>query len=455
MSDADGGRRDLRDVATRVLEAAKRRGATAADVLVREEQALTAGVHLGAIDKLKTARERALGLRVFFGRRSALTSTSDFSAASLDRLVEDTCSLARVTAEDPLSGLPDPEDAARAIPDLDLNDPEGAQLSVEAQIDRVRRAEAAALALDPRVTNTEGAEWEGGHSRSVLANSHGFIGEVERSGFSLYVAPIAQENGSMQRDWHYTAGCKLAQLEAPEAVGRRAGERAVRRLHARKVSTCRVPVIFDADTASSLMGHLAGAVSGTALYKGASFLIGRLGETIGPERFSVIDDGTLPARLGSVPFDGEGLAARRTVVVDRGRLASWLLDTYSARKLSLRATGNARRGIADAPVVGTHNFYLEPGPDSPEALIRSVKSGLYVTELIGFGVNPVTGDYSRGAAGIWIENGELAYPVEEITVAGNLLEIYRRIEAVANDLDFRRSVTAPTLLVGEMTVAGD
>ncbi len=369
--------------------------------------------------------------------------------------MDDTCALARATADDSASGLPDAAEMALTIPDLDLHDPEGDGLSVENQIDRVRRAEAAALAVDPRVSNIEGAEWDGGSSRTVFANTHGFVGEVARSGFSLFVAPIAVENGAMQRDMHYTAGCKLSQLETPEDVGRKAGERALRRLHARKVPTCRVPVLFDADTASSLIGHLASAASGSALYRGASFLIGKLGERIGPERLTVIDDGTLRARMGSAPFDGEGLAVRRTVVVDRGVLSSWLLDSYSARKLGLRSTGNARRGIADGPSVGAHNFYLEPGPGTPEDLIRSVKSGLYVTELIGFGVNSVTGDYSRGAAGIWIENGELAYPVEEITIAGNLLEIFTRIEAVANDLDFRRSITSPALLVGEMTVAGD
>ncbi|OGP87236.1 MAG: peptidase [Deltaproteobacteria bacterium RBG_13_65_10] len=448
-------RLDLRDVAVRVLEAAKKQGASGADAIVREEHSLSAGVHLGTIDKLKTARERSLGLRVFYGHRSAMTSTSDFSTASLDRLVMDTCALARVTAEDPTSGLPDPSELGAQPGDFDLYDPEQARLSVEDQVERVRRAEAAAMAVDKRITNSEGAEWDGGAARTVLANTHGFLGEVERTGFSLYVAPIAQENGAMQRDYYYTAGCKLSQLESPEEVGRKAGERALRRLSARKVATCRVPVIFDADNASSLLDHLAGAVSGTSLYRGASFLIGKLGERIGPERIMVVDDGTLPARLGSAPFDGEGLPTRRTIVVDRGRLASWILDTYSARKLDLQSTGNARRGISDAPTVAPHNFYLEPGKDTPEDLIRSVKRGLYVTELIGFGVNTVTGDYSRGAAGLWIENGELAYPVEEITVAGNLLEMFRRVEGIANDLDFRRSVTSPTILIGEMTVAGD
>jgi PmbA protein len=446
---------DLRDAAAQLLNAARKRGASAADAIGTENRTLTAEVYLGAIDKLKSARERALGLRVFYGHRSATASTSDFSPASLDRLVADTCALARVTAEDPYSGLPESSEIAGELRDLDLIDHEGARLPVEAQIEQVKRAEAAALDLDPRIRKTDGAEWEGKWGRTVLANTHGFMGDVEETEFSLYVAPVAEENGAMQRDLWHTAGRKLDHLDSPEALGRKAGERALRRLGARKIRTCKVPVIFDAETASSLVEHLGEAVSGTALYKGISFLMGHLGERIGPERMTVIDDGTIPSALGSGPFDGEGLEPRRTVVVDRGRLSSWLLDPYSARKLGLRSTGNAQRSISSVPSVGSNNLFLEAGPDSPEDLIRSVKSGLYVTELIGFGVNPITGDYSRGVAGIWIENGALAYPVEEITVAGNLLDMFARVEAIANDLDFRRTVTSPTLLIGEMTVAGD
>jgi PmbA protein len=446
---------DLRDAAARVLDAARKRGATAADAIGAEERSLTAGIYLGAIDKLKSARERALGLRVFYGHRSATASTSDFSAASLDRLVEDTCALAKVTAEDPCAALPDPGEMAGKLRDLDLVDREGERLSVEEQIEQVMRAEAAALDLDPRIRKTDGAEWEGKWQRTVLANTHGFMGDVEETVFSHYVAPVAEENGAMQRDAWYTAGRKLEQLDSPEVLGRRAGERALRRLGARKIRTCKVPVIFDAESASSLVEHLGEAVSGTALYKSVSFLVGKLGERIGPACMTAIDDGTIPSALGSRPFDDEGLEARRTVVVEQGRLSSWLLDTYSARKLGFRSTGNAQRSISSVPSVGTHNLYLEAGSDSPEDLIRSVKSGLYVTELIGFGVNSVTGDYSRGVAGLWIENGELSYPVEEITVAGNLLDMFARVEAIANDLDFRRAVTSPTLLIGEMTVAGD
>ncbi|MFQ5457227.1 MAG: TldD/PmbA family protein [Myxococcota bacterium] len=451
----NGGRLDLQEAAKRVLAAARARGASAADAIAVQDRALSASVYRGAIDKLKTANERALGLRVFYGARSATTSTSDFSKESLERLVEDTCALAQVTAEDPVASLPEPAEMATEFPDLDLHDPEGAALSVEEQIDRGRRAEAAARAVDPRVKNMDAGDWEGSEGRMVIANTHGFVGEVSGTEFFLYVSPIAEENGAMQRADHYTAGRKLSGLAAPEEIGRIAGERAVSRLGARKIPTARVPVIFERDSASSLIGHLGEAVAGSSVYKGTSFLIGKMGDKIGPDRMTVVDDGTIPAALGSGPFDGEGLPVRRTVVVEKGRLTSWLLDTYSARKLDLLSTGNAQRGVSSGPGVGPHNLFLEPGTERPEDLIRSVKAGLYVTELIGFGVNPVSGDYSRGVAGFWIENGELAYPVEEITIAGNLLTMYERIEAVANDLDLRRTVAAPTLLIGEMMIAGD
>jgi PmbA protein len=270
----------------------------------------------------------------------------------------------------------------------------------------------------------------------------------------LAVVPIATENGSMQRDYWYSAQRHLAKLESPEAIGRKAAERTLRRLGARKVRTCDVPVVFDADMAASLLGHLAGAVSGYALYKGTSFLLGKLGEQIAPPFINVSDDGTLVAKLGSKPFDAEGLPTRRTAVVAGGVLQSYLFDCYSARKMESASTGNAARSIADSPHVSPTNFVLQPGAASPREIIASVPSGLYVTELMGFGVNSVTGDYSRGATGIWIENGELAYPVEEITIAGNLLEMFRQIEVVGNDLSYRRSITAPTVKIARLTVAG-
>ncbi len=445
----------LESIAELLLAAARRHGATAADVVVAESDALDVGVRLGEIEKLKQARQKHLGLRVFIGDRSAVTSSADFSGEALERLAEDTCALARVVAPDPFSGLPDATDLATTIPDLDLYDPEVAALTAERAIEWATEAERAALDADPRITNSEGGECSVSTSHVVYASSLGFRGGYRDSGASLSTVPIASENGAMQRDYWYSAQRKVARLEAPAAIGRKAAARALRRLNARSVPTCEVPVVFDPETASGLLRHLAAAVSGYALYKGTSFLIGKIGERIAPDFVTVVDDGTLPGALGSKPFDGEGLATRRTVVIQQGVLTNYLFDTYSARKLKSRSTGNAARSVGSPPHVSPTNLVLQAGTVSPQEIIRSVRSGLYVTELIGFGVNAVTGDYSRGAVGLWIENGELAYPVEEITIAGNLLNMYARIEVIGNDLDFRHSVVAPTIKIARMTVAGN
>jgi PmbA protein len=289
----------------------------------------------------------------------------------------------------------------------------------------------------------------------VFANAHGFYGDFSSSNFSCSVSPIAVENGLMQRDYWYSVGRKVSRLDAPEAIGREAGRRTVRRLGARKITTCRVPVVFDPEMAGSLLGNLCSAVNGYSIYKGASYLMGRLGEKIAADSVMVYDDGRMLGGLGSKPFDGEGLPTQKTVIVDKGRLTSYLLDTYAARKLNLASTGNASRTIGEAPSASATNFYLSPGSVTPEHIIGSVKRGLYVTELIGFGINMVTGDYSRGAVGFWIENGELAYPVEEITIAGNLKDMWQGVEAIGNDLVFRGRVASPTIKIAEMTVAGD
>ncbi|MBI1814099.1 MAG: TldD/PmbA family protein [Deltaproteobacteria bacterium] len=444
----------LEDIAEVLLTAAKRHGATSADVVVAEGDSLSVGVRLGEIEKIKRARAKHLGLRVFVGQSTAISATADFSRDSLTQLAEETCALARVTAPDPFGGLPPAEDLARAIPDLDLYDPDAETVTPEHGIELARRAEDAARGADPRITNSEGAEFGAGHDRVLYASSTGFVGGYRDSGFSLSAVPIATENGSMQRDYWYSSHRKLAALESPEAIGRKAAARTVRRLGARQVPTCEVPVVFDPETAGSLLRHLAGAVSGYSLYKGSSFLIGKLGERIAPEFLTVYDDGTLVGGLGSKPFDGEGLATRRNTIIDRGVLTSYLFDTYSARKLSSRSTGSASRSIGDAPHVGTTNMFPVAGTLSAAEIIRSVPAGLYVTELIGMGVNPVTGDYSRGVVGQWIVNGELAYAVEEITIAGNLLEMFRTIECLGSDLDLRHSVSAPTIKIARMTVAG-
>ncbi len=445
----------LEDVAAALLAAAKRNGATAADVVVAEGSSLDVGVRFGEIEKLKQARQKHLGLRVFIDARSAVTSSADFSHAALEKLAADSCALARVIAPDPFAGLPEPAELAQQIPDLDLYDPEVAAVTAERALEWAKEAEQAALDADPRITNSEGAEVSASTDHVLYASSLGFRGDYRNSGMSLSVVPVASENGAMQRDYWYSGQRKLAQLEAPATVGRKAAARALRRLNARQVATGEVPVIFDPETAAGLLRHLAGAVSGSSLYKGTSFLIGKLGQRIAPESVTVIDDGTRVGGLGSKPFDGEGLLTRRTVVVDHGVLTNYLFDAYSARKLQSHSTGNAARSIGSAPGVAPTNFHLAAGTIPPQEIIRSVARGLYVTELIGFGVNAVTGDYSRGAVGQWIEHGELVYPVEEITIAGNLLAMYDAIEVIGSDLDFRHSVVAPTIKIGRMTVAGN
>jgi PmbA protein len=441
------------DLLTDVLEQAKRRGATAADAFVVEDQAFSAQVRLGQVDTVKHAREQHVALRVFVGHSVASASTSDLSRESLDRLVNEAVSLARITAPDDLAGLPEASEWARVVPDLGLSDPEGHELAPEEKIELARRGEAAALACDPRITNSEGGDFSDRHAQYTYANSGGFAGSYETSSFSLAVSPIASQNGDMQRDSWYHVTRKRERLDSPEEIGRIAAQRAVRRLGARRVSTVEAPVIFDPDMAASLVRHIAGAASGPALYRGASFLVGKLGVKIAAPGITIIDDGTRPGALGSRPFDGEGLPVRRTVIVDKGVLSSYVLDTYSGRKLGLRSTHHAARDGSGVSV-STTNLYLAAGETKPADMIKSVKNGLYVTELIGFGVNGVTGDYSRGAVGIWIENGELAYPVEELTVAGNLLEMFHAVEAIGNDLTFRDRTSAPTLLIGRMVIAG-
>jgi len=443
-----------RELARDLLAKARRRGATEADLLIVHTDSSTTQVRLRDIESLKSAQERRLHLRVLFGKRSAATSTSDFSMRALDRLVEETSTLAQATAPDEYTGLPAPEAMVNAIPDLELYDEEAQEISVDDKIALVKQAEEAALAYDPRITNSEGAGLDTQFSQIVYANTHGFVGEYRTSGFSLAVSPIAAEGDKMQRDSWYSVSRRFRQLEAPQNIGQTAAKRALARLGARKVPTQEAPVIFDPEVAASLLRTLAGAVSGTSIYRGASFLLNRLGQQVAAAGVTVIDDGTIPGGLGSRPFDGEGVATRRTVILEHGFLRSYLLDTYCARRLGMTSTGNAARD-ASGISVGSTNLYLVPGTSTPAEIIASVASGLYVTELIGFGINMVTGDYSRGAVGVWIENGELTYPVEEITIAGNLNEMLGNIEMIGNDLVFRGRTAAPTIKIARMTIAGN
>ena len=446
------GEQDYSSLAQDLLARAAKQGATGADVMVADGETLSVQVRMGAVDRLTKAREKRLGLRVFFGQRSASASTSDFSRDSLEKFVGETCALAQAVIEDPVSGLPDPGQYATEFPDLHIYDP--TKLQTDQQIDLAIRTERAAFAADSRVTNSEGAECDSSSGRIILANSYGFLGQYTNSSFSLSVSPIASDGAGMQRDYWYGVDRSFAKLESPEVIGKEATRRTVRKLGARKVPTCSAPVVFDPEVAGSLLSHLCSALSGYALYKGASFLVGQLGAQIAPEFVTIYDDGRMPGGLGTRPFDGEGLPTRKQAVVERGRLTSYLLDTYSGKKLGLPSTGNAARSIGESPSAGPTNFYMVPGSTSPETILASVEQGLYVTDLIGFGINMVTGDYSRGASGFWIENGELAYPVEEITIAGNLKKMYADIETIGTDLVFRGRIASPTVKLGEMTIAG-
>jgi len=442
------------DQANDLLKEAKDKGATDGDIFVLQGESFEGTVRLREIEKVSDARGKSLTLRLFFGKRHAITSTSDFTQKSLHALLDDTCRLAQISPEDPCAGLPEATLCEKSIPCYDLSDDAVRNISIDEKIDMARRCEQAALSADPRISNSEGGSIGNSHTGILYAATNGFSGSYRTSSSSLSVSPIASEDGVMQRDYWYSSRRKYSDLESAESVGAKAAARTIRRLKARKVATQNVPVVFDPEMAASLLSCLGSAINGYALYKQASFLMDHLGEKIASDGITIVDDPTLSDGLGTKPFDGEGLPATKKTIVEKGVLKSYLLDTYSGRKLNLPSTGNASRGAGSSPSVGVSNFHLNPGTDSPEAIIASVQSGLYVTELIGFGVNTVTGDYSQGAVGIWIADGALAYPVEEITIAGNLKEMLLNIERVGNDVCRFTRISAPTLKISQMTVAG-
>ena len=433
---------DLKELATDVVRRAMAGGATAAEAVVREGDEFSTVVRLGQVETLKESGSKAIGVRVFFGKRAASTYSSDFSRAGIDRMLNSALELAKITSEDPYGGIPEPSQ---------LGSLAGAE-----RIDYARRAEKAALDLDPRIKNSDGGSFDAATGHKVLANSHGFVGEYRRSYCSVAAVPIAQsDDGAMQRDYWFSVARSLGRLEPAEQVGKIAAQRTLRRLGARKVKTARVPIVFDPMVANSILEHIFEGVNGDSVYRGASFLAGKLGQKIAGDNVTVIDDGTMTGGFGTSPFDGEGVPTRRTVVIDNGVLNSYLLNSYTARKLGLQTTANASRGLAGTPGIGPGNFFVQAGTKTPKEIIAGIKEGLYVTEFLGHGVNLVTGDYSRGASGLWISGGELAFPVEEITVAGNLKEMFFNISEIGNDLEFRGAVACPTVRVDGLTVGGE
>jgi len=451
---------DLESLTADVVALAMKAGATDAEAVAREGDEFSVTVRMGQVETLNDSGSRGLGLRVFLGTRSASASTSDLTPDGIRQLVDGALALAKVTEEDPFSGLPETGEFGSLPGDLHLFDEDVYSLSGHERIEWARRAEAAALAADPRITNSDGGCFDAATGRKVLANSRGFCGGYRTSYAGVSVAPLAVDaNGTMQRDGWWSSARRLADLESPEAIGIEAARRTLRRLGARRVPTQRVPIVFAPEVARTLIGSVFEAASGDSIWRSASFLAGRLGEQIATPAITIVDDNTMllatgMGGFGTSPFDGEGLPSRRTVVVENGVLRSYLLNTYTARKLGMKSTHNASRGLAGTPGIGCGNLYLEPGTLTPEQIISEIPSGLYVTSLMGFGVNTVTGDYSRGATGLWIENGRLTHAVEEVTIAGNLAEMLTNVTSIGSDLEFRSAVASPTLRIDGMTIAG-
>jgi PmbA protein len=450
----------LESLTADVVALAMKAGASDAEAVVREGDEFSVNVRMGQVETLKESGSRGLGLRVFLGTKSASSSTSDLTPDGIRQLVEGAMALAKFTEEDPFTGLPETAEFGALPNDLHLYYDDVYSLSGPERIEWARRCEAAALAADPRITNSDGGSFDAATGCKVMANSRGFVGGYRTSYAGVSAAPLAMDaDGKMQRDGWWSSARSLAEVESPEAIGKEAARRTLRRLGARKVPTQCVPIVFAPEVARSLIGSLFEAASGDSIWRHASFLAGKLGTQIAAPTITIVDDNfmLLPngaGGFGSSPFDGEGLPSKRTVVVQNGTLETYLLNTYTARKLGMKSTHNASRGLAGTPGIGCGNLYLEPGQLTPEEIISQTRTGLYVTSLMGFGTNIVTGDYSRGATGLWIENGQLTHAVEEVTIAGNLADMLQNVTAIGNDLVFRGSVASPTLRIDGMTIAG-
>ncbi|MCP5150197.1 MAG: metalloprotease PmbA [Ectothiorhodospiraceae bacterium] len=436
----------LGEIVESALAEARRLGATAADAVASTSTGLEVTVRLGEVETIEHTRDRGLGVTVYFGQRKGSASTSDLGPSAVAETVAAACSIARHTAEDPCAGLADAARMAREVPELELYHPW--PIDAEAAVAIALRAENAARGADARIVNSEGATVSRHEGEHVYGNSHGFLGGYPSSRHGVSCSVIARDDAGMQRDYWWTAARDARRLEDAELVGTRAAERAVRRLSARKVSTRTVPVAFTPEVAGGLIRHLVGAVSGGNLYRKSSFLVDGAGRQVFPDWVRIHEQPHLPGALGSAPFDNEGVATAARDLVRDGVLQGYVLGSYSARKLGLETTGNAG---------GVHNLTVEPGPDGKdlEAILAEMGSGLLVTEMMGMGVNLTTGDYSRGASGFWVEGGAVAYPVEEITIAGSLPEMYRGVRQLGTDVDTRGNIRCGSVLIDQMTVAGD
>jgi PmbA protein len=438
------------DTLDRLIRAARAAGADAADALIVGSVSAAVSYRLGKLEDVERSESSDLGLRVFVGERVAFVSSTDLSSRALDELPERAVAMAKLAPEDKYAGLAPADRLARSFPALDIED--SLEPPPDLLIERARAVEGAAMAV-PGITNSEGGGASFGRSAIALATSDGFFGSYAGTSHSVGVAVLAGDGTAMERDYESASARHTGDLESAEEVGRRAGHRTISRLNPRKVKTQDVPVVYDPRVSAGLIGHFAGAISGASIARGVSFLKDRMGQQIFAPGINIIDDPHRLRGLRSKPFDGEGVRNKRTAFVERGVLQSWILDCASAKQLGLATTGHAARGTGGPPSPSTTNLYMEPGVIAPDMIIDGIKQGFYVTELMGMGVNSVTGDYSRGASGFWIENSEIAYPVAEVTVAGNLKDMFLHMTP-ANDLVFRYGINAPTLLIEGMTVAG-
>ncbi|MRG91947.1 TldD/PmbA family protein [Polyangium spumosum] len=447
---------ELKNLAADVVRRARAGGADVAEAIARSGSELSTKVRLGEPELVEEASHKSLGMRVIKQGRVALTSTSDLTARGIDRFVRDALELVDISQEDPFAGPADPSLISKGpFPDLELYDPKGGDVTAAEAIDIARRGEQAARDADPRITNSDGATFSRTAGVFALVLSGGFTGGYAGSYASLVVSPVADdEGGKKRRGFHWTAKRHLDALDAPEVVGREATRRTLRKLGARKVPTCEAPVVFDPDAARAILGLLAGAIMGSSVWRKSSYLVGREDSRVASDLVTIVDDPLVLRAPGSRPFDGEGLAARKNLVVEQGVLRTYLCDSYSGRKLGRSPTGSASRGGGGGVGPSTSNFMLLPTQTKAADIVKGTPRGLYVTEMMGFGYNPVTGDFSRGAAGFWIENGELAFPVSEVTISLNLDQLWQRIDAVGDDLDLRSSTASPTLRISSMTIAG-
>lgn len=434
---------------------AKRFGADGVEAVVRAGSELSVKVRLGEVELLQEASSKAMGLRVFRDRRVALTYTSDFSPAGIERFVRDSVDLAKLAEPDELNELPDSAELAKDLPDLDLYDPSTLSVDAKRALEQCRAGEAAAQAFSDKITNSEGASYSRNVGASAFATSGGFRGGYRGTYSSLVVEPIADDADGKKRNGSWWTGNRfLDRLEDAASVGREAARRTIAKLGADKIETGELPIVFDADAGRGILGLILGVVSGGAIYRKSSYLIDREGTQVASALVSVTDDPLIPRASGSRPYDGDGLASRKNVIIDGGVLRTYLLDVYSARKLNRKSNGCAGRGVGGSPHVSSSNFIMAKGTSTKDQVIGGVTRGLYVTSMMGFGFNPVTGDFSRGAEGFLIENGKLGRPVGEVTISANLDDILKRIDAVGDDLVLRSSSACPTFRVSHMTVAG-